>query len=142
MRFMFDYYFMIPLFTFMIITCLQMFLKIDDFTHVLQRSLQVSQIISKISYFLCIPLRQTGIFSSVSISGFHCKSENVCYTSKLLVSVIIIIIGFLLMSGGESKNPEIFSNEIYNFRRIRLAPLVVILGFTICIITILKKSKN
>jgi hypothetical protein len=46
------------------------------------------------------------------------------------------------MSGGESNNPEIFSNEIYNFRRIRLAPLVVILGFTLCIITILKKSKN
>lgn len=60
----------------------------------------------------------------------------------LFMSVIIIIIGFLLMSGGESNNPEIFSNEIYNFRRIRLAPLVVILGFTLCIITILKKSKN
>ena len=58
----------------------------------------------------------------------------------LFISAIIIIIGFLLMSGGESNNPEIFSNEIYNFRRIRLAPLVVILGFTICIITILKKS--
>ena len=60
----------------------------------------------------------------------------------LFMSVIIIIIGFLLMSGGESNNPEIFSNEIYNFRRIRLAPLVVILGFTLCIITILKKFKN
>ena len=60
----------------------------------------------------------------------------------LFISAIIIIIGFLLMSGGESNNPEIFSNEIYYFRRIRLAPLVVILGFTICIITILKKSKN
>ena len=60
----------------------------------------------------------------------------------LFISAIIIIIGFLLMSGGESNNPEIFSNEIYNFRRIRLAPLVVILGYTICIITILKKSKN
>ena len=60
----------------------------------------------------------------------------------LFISVIIITIGFLLMSGGESNNPEIFSNEIYNFRRIRLAPLVVILGFTLSIITILKKSKN
>ena len=60
----------------------------------------------------------------------------------LFISVIIITIGFLLMSGGESNNPEIFSNEIYNFRRIRLAPLVVILGFTLCIITILKNSKN
>tara|TARA_B100000035_G_scaffold293439_1_gene282883 strand:+ start:1242 stop:1466 length:225 start_codon:yes stop_codon:yes gene_type:complete len=60
----------------------------------------------------------------------------------LFISAIIIIVGFLLMSGGESNNPEIFSNEIYNFRRIRLAPLVVILGFTLCIITILKNSKN
>jgi len=60
----------------------------------------------------------------------------------LFISAIIIIIGFLLMSGGESNNPEIFSNEIYSFRRIRLAPLVVILGFTLCIITILKKFKN
>ena len=60
----------------------------------------------------------------------------------LFISAIIIVIGFLLMSGGESNNPEIFSNEIYNFRRIRLAPLVVILGFTLCIVTILKKSKN
>ena len=60
----------------------------------------------------------------------------------LFISAIIIVIGFLLMSGGESNNPEIFSNEIYNFTRIRLAPLVVILGFTLCIITILQKSKS
>ncbi len=60
----------------------------------------------------------------------------------LLISIFIIFIGFLLMSGGTSNDPEVFSNEIYNFRRIRLAPLVVILGFSLCIITILKKQKN
>ena len=60
----------------------------------------------------------------------------------LIVSLLVIGIGFLLMSGGASDNPEIFSDEIYTFRRIRLVPLIVIIGFTICIFTILKKSKN
>ena len=60
----------------------------------------------------------------------------------LIVSILVIGIGFLLMSGGASEDPEVFSDEIYNFRRIRLAPLIVIAGFTLCIFTILKKSKN
>tara|TARA_Y200000002_G_scaffold220741_1_gene182206 strand:+ start:109 stop:249 length:141 start_codon:yes stop_codon:yes gene_type:complete len=46
------------------------------------------------------------------------------------------------MSGGGSENPEVFNNEIYNFRRIRLAPLVVIFGFILCIISILYKDKK
>ena len=61
---------------------------------------------------------------------------------QLVLSILVIGIGFLLMSGGASDDPEVFSDEIYNFRRIRLAPLIVIIGFTLCIFTILKKSKN
>ena len=60
----------------------------------------------------------------------------------LIISILVISIGFLLMSGGASDNPEVFNFEIYNFRRIRLAPLIVILGFSLCIFTILKKPKN
>ncbi len=60
----------------------------------------------------------------------------------LIISILVISIGFLLMSGGASDNPEVFNFEIYNFRRIRLAPLIVILGFTLCIFTILTKPKN
>ena len=53
----------------------------------------------------------------------------------LLLSMFIISVGFLLMSGGGSNDAEVFNNEIYNFRRIRLAPLVVISGFILCIIS-------
>jgi hypothetical protein len=60
----------------------------------------------------------------------------------LTLSIIIIGIGFILMSGGESTDPDIFNNEIYNFRRIRLAPLMVILGFVLCIFSILYKDKK
>ena len=74
------------------------------------------------------------------------KKKNFLFNKNryrlLVLSILVIGIGFLLMSGGASDDPEIFSDEIYNFRRIRLAPLIVISGFTLCIFTILKKSKN
>ncbi len=60
----------------------------------------------------------------------------------LILSILIIGIGFVLMSGGESNDPNIFNNEIYNFRRIRLAPLMVISGFILCIFSILYKDNK
>ncbi len=60
----------------------------------------------------------------------------------LIISITIICIGFLLMSGGGSNDPDIFNPEIYNFRRIKLAPLIVISGFILCIIAILYKDKD
>ena len=60
----------------------------------------------------------------------------------LILSILIIGIGFVLMSGGESTDPDIFNNEIYNFKRIRLAPLMVVLGFVLCIFSILYKDKK
>ena len=60
----------------------------------------------------------------------------------LILSIFIIGIGFIIMSGGESIDPDIFNNEIYNFRRIRLAPLIVVLGFILCIFSILYKDKK
>jgi len=60
----------------------------------------------------------------------------------LILSILIIAIGFVLMSGGESTDPNIFNNEIYNFRRIRLAPLMVVLGFVLCVFSILYKDKK
>ena len=60
----------------------------------------------------------------------------------LLLSILVILIGFILMSGGGSENPEIFNDEIYSFRRIRLAPLVVLSGFILSIVSILYKEKD
>lgn len=55
----------------------------------------------------------------------------------LLVSIIIIALGFFLMSGGGSDDPNVFNPEMFNFRRIRLAPTLVILGFVIAVYAIL-----
>ena len=46
------------------------------------------------------------------------------------------------MAGGGSDDPNIFSNEIYNFRRIRLAPTLVLIGFGIQVYAILYKNKT
>jgi hypothetical protein len=60
----------------------------------------------------------------------------------LLIGFAIIVVGFLLMIGGGSKDPNVFSNEIFNFRRITLAPLVVLFGFVFEIYAIMKKPSE
>ena len=47
----------------------------------------------------------------------------------LLIGLAVIALGFILMSGGGSEDPNVFNEEIFSFRRIRLAPAVVLLGF-------------
>lgn len=52
---------------------------------------------------------------------------------------VIILVGFLLMMGGRSEDPNVFNKEIFSFRRITLAPLVVLFGFIFEIYAIMKK---
>lgn len=59
----------------------------------------------------------------------------------MLLGLIFITLGFFLMSGGGSDDPNIFSDEIYNFRRIRVAPILVVFGFIIEVYAIMKNPK-
>ena len=59
----------------------------------------------------------------------------------MLIGIFFIALGFILMSGGGSEDPNIFNEEIYSFRRIRLAPMLVILGFIIEVYAILTKPE-
>jgi len=61
----------------------------------------------------------------------------------LLVGLAVIALGFILMSGGGSEDPNFFNGEeLFSFRRIRLAPTVVLIGFGITIYSILKNPKK
>ena len=60
----------------------------------------------------------------------------------LLIGIGVIALGFILMSGGGSDDPNVFNEEIFNFRRIRLAPTTVLIGFGITIYSILKNPKK
>ena len=59
----------------------------------------------------------------------------------LLIGIGVIAFGFILMSGGGSDNPNVFNEDVFSFRRIRLAPTTVLIGFGITIYSIFKKSK-
>ena len=59
----------------------------------------------------------------------------------MLIGIFFIALGFILMSGGGSEDSNIFYEEIYSFRRIRLAPMLVILGFIIEVYAILTKPE-
>lgn len=61
----------------------------------------------------------------------------------MFIGLAVIALGFILMSGGGSDDPNVFNEEIYNFRRIRLAPTLVLLGFGIQVYAILvNPTKN
>ena len=60
----------------------------------------------------------------------------------LLIGLGVIALGFLLMSGGGSDNPKVFNEAVFSFRRIRLAPTVVLIGFGITIYSIFKTPKK
>ncbi|MBW7913685.1 MAG: DUF3098 domain-containing protein [Taibaiella sp.] len=63
----------------------------------------------------------------------------------MLAGVVLVVIGFMLMSGGKSEDPTKFNyDEIYSTMRITIAPLMILIGFAIEIYAIMKKpaAKN
>jgi len=61
----------------------------------------------------------------------------------MIAGVVVILLGFLLMSGGATSDVKIFpKEELYSFRRITLAPIVIMIGFGLEIVAILKRPKS
>jgi hypothetical protein len=60
----------------------------------------------------------------------------------LLIGLALILVGFLLMIGGGSDDPNVFSDKIFNFRRLTLAPILVLAGYVVEIFAIMKKPKG
>ena len=60
----------------------------------------------------------------------------------MLIGLVIMTIGFFLMAGGKSSNPDVFNDsQIYSFRRITLAPILIVGGLVVEIFAIIKKHK-
>ncbi len=60
----------------------------------------------------------------------------------MLIGLACIVLGFILMSGGGSTDPEVFNESMYSFQRIRLAPTIILIGFGIEIYAILANPKK
>jgi len=71
--------------------------------------------------------------------GFAFEKENY---RIFIIGVVVVVIGYLLMIGGGADNPnEFHEDEIFSFRRITLAPIVILSGFVTVLVGIMKKTK-
>ena len=60
----------------------------------------------------------------------------------MIIGVAVIILGYILMVGGGSKDPNVFNTDIFDFRRLTLASIVILAGFAIEFFAIMKKPKH
>lgn len=71
--------------------------------------------------------------------GFAFGKENY---KIMVIGLVVILIGYFLMIGGGSDDPNVFNPEMFNFTRLTLSPIVILLGFGIEIFAIMKKPKE
>jgi hypothetical protein len=57
----------------------------------------------------------------------------------MIVGLLVMVAGFFLLSGGGSKDPQVFNYAMFDFRRLVLAPIVIIAGIVIEVIAIMRR---
>lgn len=86
--------------------------------------------------------------TSSSKSVFNQQGEKATFAfgkenyKFMLIGIALVAIGMLLMIGGASDDPNKFSEDIFNFQRLTLAPIVIVAGYVVVLIAILKKPKE
>ena len=61
----------------------------------------------------------------------------------MLAGLLVLCLGFFLMAGGKSSDPKVFDpKEVYSTTRITVAPILIVLGFIIEVVAIMKKPKS
>jgi hypothetical protein len=84
--------------------------------------------------------KQTVTKKTVTIQHNLFGKENYMW---MLIGAALLALGFFLMAGGKSTNPNVFNEkEVYSTTRITIAPLLIIAGFVIEIFAIMKKPKE
>ncbi len=72
--------------------------------------------------------------------------QNFVFSKKnyiwMFIGLAFIALGFILMAGGGSDNPNVFSDAVFSVQRIRIAPTLILIGFGIQIYAILLKPKS
>lgn len=72
-------------------------------------------------------------------TGFALEKENY---KLMAIGFAIIVLGFILMAGGGSDDPNVFNPEIFSFRRLTIAPILLLFGFVFEIYAIMKKPRE
>ena len=73
------------------------------------------------------------------MANFSLPSRNV----KIIgIGLLVMVLGFVLMIGGGSSDPNVFNPEMFNFRRLTLAPLLIMAGIVVIVFGIMKTPRN
>ncbi len=72
-------------------------------------------------------------------TGFALGKENY---KLMAIGFAVIVVGFILLAGGGSDDPNVFSEDLFSFRRLTIAPIVLLAGFIFEIYAIMKKPKT
>jgi len=59
----------------------------------------------------------------------------------VVAGVLLIALGMILMIGGGSSDPDVFNEKMFNFQRLTLSPILILLGFVVEIVAIFWKKK-
>ena len=73
------------------------------------------------------------------MANFSMPSKNV---KIIAIGLLVMIVGFVLMIGGGSSDPNVFNPAMFNFRRLTLAPIVIIAGIVVILFGIMKTPKE
>ena len=73
------------------------------------------------------------------MANFSMPSKNV---KIIAIGLLVMIVGFILMIGGGSSDPNVFNPAMFNFRRLTLAPIVIIIGIVVILWGLMKTPKT
>ena len=59
----------------------------------------------------------------------------------IIAGLGLILLGFLLLSGGGVKDPQVFNYDMFDFRRLVLAPIVLVAGIVSIVVALIRKAK-
>lgn len=68
---------------------------------------------------------------------FAIPKKNILF---IIIGLIFMIIGFILLSGGGAKTPDVYNYDLFSVRRLYLAPISILIGFVVIIVAILKRK--
>jgi len=60
----------------------------------------------------------------------------------MLAGILLMVIGYIMMVGGGSEDPEVFNPEIFSPRRITWAPIIIVIGLVVEVFAIMKKFED
>ena len=71
--------------------------------------------------------------------GFPIPYRNILY---IIAGFAVMVLGYILMAGGGSDDPKVFNEAMFSFRRIVIAPVVILAGMVMVIVAIMYRGKK